>query len=173
MDDIARSLVPQYREIFESGDGFQGLSIRAHAKYIAQLVAATKAETLLDYGCGMALAYKHLGKKRPVHKQWGGVMPVLYDPAYDPFSERPEGTFHGVICCDVLEHVPEEELTQFLADVFSYAERFVFFTVCCRPAKRVLPNGLNAHVTVKPYDWWTRQVRKFSKGKKVVLRESE
>lgn len=173
MEDIARSLIPEYRKVFDSGDGFQGLSIRRHAGRIAQMVVGYKALTLLDYGCGMALAYKLNKEHKRAHKKWGGIMPRLYDPAYEPYSKRPTGKFDGVICCDVLEHVPEEEIPAFLDDVFGYAEKFVFFTVCCRPAKRILPNGLNAHVTVKPYEWWHRQVRKRANGKRFELVESE
>jgi len=33
----------------------------------------------------------------------------------------------------------------------------VFASVACYPAKTTLPNGENAHCTVRPLDWW-RQI---------------
>lgn len=35
---------------------------------------------------------------------------TLYDPGYEPYSTLPVGDFDGVICTDVLEHCPEEDI---------------------------------------------------------------
>ena len=41
-----------------------------------------------------------------------------------------------------------------LHTMFSYANRFVFACVACFPALATLPNGENAHCTVRPFSWW-------------------
>jgi FkbM family methyltransferase len=82
-----------------------------------------------------------------------------YDPGYAPHSARPEGRFDGVICTDVLEHCPEEDVPWILEEIFGYAGRFVYLNVACYPARKTLPNGENAHITVRPPEWWREKVR--------------
>jgi len=60
-----------------------------------------------------------------------------------------------VVCSDVLEHVPESEVNEFVQRLFSYEKRAVWASVCCRPAKKFFPGtDVNLHVTVQPYQWW-------------------
>jgi hypothetical protein len=58
----------------------------------------------------------------------------------------------------VLEHIPEDDMEWVVAELFRYATRFVFANIACYPAHRVLPNGANAHCTVRPAKWWRRLV---------------
>jgi len=46
-----------------------------------------------------------------------------------------------------------------LKDVFSYADKFIFISICTRPAKKKknLSDGRNCHLTVKPEDWWQKK----------------
>ena len=66
-------------------------------------------------------------------------MPTLYDPAVQGIDVKPEGQFDGVMCTDVLEHIPEDELDTVIADLAGYAKQWAFIAVCCRPAKKTFP----------------------------------
>jgi hypothetical protein len=77
-----------------------------------------------------------------------------YDPGYPPHSERPDGQFDGVYATDVLEHCPEEDLEWIVAEMFSYARRFVFANVASYPARKILPSGENAHITQRAPKFW-------------------
>jgi hypothetical protein len=59
-----------------------------------------------------------------------------------------------VISTDVLEHCPEDDLPWIVAEMFAFAERFLYATVACFPAKKRLPSGENAHCTIRPPAWW-------------------
>ena len=59
-----------------------------------------------------------------------------------------------MICTDVLEHCPEADLPWIIAELFGFARRFVFASIACHPAVKRLPNGENAHCTVKPPQFW-------------------
>ena len=139
-------LVEQYRWLIEEQDAFKGWTTLLYANRIKETIEKHKAQTLLDYGCGQGKQYDHeLG--------WG-VEVTLYDPAVLAFAGVPSGTFDGVICVDVLEHVPEDQVRDVIKDVYSHARRFAFFTVCPRPARKTLPDGRNCHLTIKPLIWW-------------------
>lgn len=140
-----------YRKMAAGGLHFRGLSMVQHAETIGALIAKHGAKTLLDYGSGAGQAY---AKPHRLHLKWGVDIPRRYDPAFPKFGAKPEGTFHGVICSDVLEHVPEAEVDKFIATLFGHAERFVFASVCCRPANKTFPDGTNLHITLHPWQWW-------------------
>lgn len=148
------SLIPDYRELAKVADGnFQGLSILNHVVSIRKLLTETESHTMLDFGCGRGEAYKSPHK---LYKQLG--LPrhavTLYDPAFMPTSALPTGKYDLVVASDVLEHIPEHEIDEFVARLFGYAKKAVWASVCCRPAKKTFPDGRNLHVTVKPFDWW-------------------
>jgi hypothetical protein len=71
--------------------------------------------------------------------------------------QLPSGKFDGVICTDVLEHCPEEDVPWILAELFSYATKFVFANAATFPAHKRLPSGGNAHCTIRPPRWWEDQ----------------
>ena len=150
---MSPDLLEQYR-ILHRSKKFLGLSLLPYASVIAEMVEKTGAETLLDYGCGAGFQYT----KYRIHDAWGGIMPHLYDPAVPEFEAKPDGKFDGVISSDVLEHIEERNVAAFLDELFSYAKRFVFVTVCCRPAKKFLPDGRNCHLTVRPPEWWENMI---------------
>jgi hypothetical protein len=148
------SLVNDYRKLAKVADGnFGGLSVLQHVKSIRKLLTETESHTMLDFGCGRGEAYKSPHK---LHHQLGlpRAAVTLYDPAFMPTSKLPVGQFDLVVCSDVLEHLPEHEVDDFVARLFEYAKKAVWASVCCRPAKKFFPDGRNLHTCVKPFEWW-------------------
>jgi SAM-dependent methyltransferase len=164
------SLVAMYRYMHERGSAehglsavatFAGTSLMRHIQRIKELIGRTGASTILDYGCGKGalylphpLAIKGVGTFDGVVDYWGVDNVACYDPAYEPFSALPKEQFDGVVCTDVMEHCPEEDLGWIVAEIFSFARRFVYVNVACFPAEKLLPNGENAHCTIQPPEWW-------------------
>lgn len=163
-------MLAQYRALHENGEQYLGLeadstypgvSLLPHVSRIKALIEATGATTILDYGCGKGYQYDlhpvripDLGEVESVIDYWDIDEVRCYDPCYKPHSKRPEGRFGGVVCTDVLEHCLAEDIPWIVEELFSYAERFVFASVACYPAKSRLPNGENAHCTIRPLEWW-------------------
>lgn len=149
------SLIPRYKELAKTATGnFGGLSILNHTKSIRKLAQQVQTKTMLDFGCGRGDAYRSPHK---LHHELGlpRAAVTLYDPAFRESDKLPTGKFDLVVCSDVLEHIPEPEVDEFIARLFGYAEKAVWASVCCRPASKVFPGtDENLHVTVKPYDWW-------------------
>jgi hypothetical protein len=165
-----RELLALYKQMHLEGEPslglpaartFAGGSLLRHAPDIKQLIDATGARTLLDYGSGKGQQYAARDIELPdgarietLAQYWGGVHITSYDPAYEPLARLPVGRFDGVICTDVLEHCPEEDIPWIVDDLFSFARRFVFANIASFPAIKSLPNGENAHCTVRPPEWW-------------------
>jgi hypothetical protein len=165
-----RELLRMYQEMHLEGERFQGkaaqetfdgTSLKPQLQRIRRMVHSTGAKTLLDYGSGkgnqynpMSLSVQGEGVWDSVIDYWGVDEVVCFDPAYQPFSKLPQGRFDGVISTDMLEHCPEQDVDWIVGEMFSFAERFVFATIACYPAGKRLPNGENAHCTLRPPQWW-------------------
>ena len=146
------SVIDQYREMHKSEKMFRGKGTGKHLVRIGRLVLKTDAKTILDYGCGKGLQYSSM----KIHEAWDVPMPTMYDPAVPGIDQKPIGVFDGVICNDMLEHVPEDFIDETLATLFAHARKFLFLSICTVPATKRLPDGRNCHLTVKPKEWWDR-----------------
>ena len=170
-----RRLVEQYQLMHLHGEThlgippektFPGASLPKEAARIKRLIKLTGARTILDYGAGKGQQYLPLRiadeeertEYPDIRSYWGVDEIRCYDPGYQPFTALPGGKFDGVICTDVLEHCPEEDVPWILGELFNYADRFVYANVACFPARKRLPSGGNAHCTIKPVRWWEEQL---------------
>jgi hypothetical protein len=162
-------IVAQYRNLHEGGavnlslaaaDTFDGHSSRKHQDDILALIQSTGARSVLDFGAGKGSGYRPSETNGAptasrVNPAWPDVQVTCYDPGFEPFSSPYTGKFDGVICTDVLEHIPEEDIPWVLDELFKSAKSFVYASAACYPARKKLPNGENAHVTQQPPAWWT------------------
>ena len=148
--------IEQYK-IYHKLDGKygDGQMILSYYNQIKGLIDDTKSQSLLDFGCGKAKIYKRVNLAEKF-----GVMPDLYDPAIEEYSELPNKQYDGVFCCDVMEHIPEIEVPGVIEQIYERANKFVFFAIATDPAMAVLPNGENAHCTTKPIQWWEEIINK-------------
>jgi SAM-dependent methyltransferase len=158
----------EYRRLHGEGK-FPGRSMLQYVPQIADLVAKYKSKTILDYGCGEGRQWSHERAQNVI----GCDIPTLYDPGTAAWSARPSGKFDGVICTDVMEHVPEEELQDVVEDIADFAEQWAFISVCCRPSKLMrFQDGTNIHVTIHPFSWWKEFMETHFKTAQLVLVES-
>ncbi len=170
-----QALIEQYRNMHREGEKFLGLTpeetfpgekLLPQVIRIKRLVERTSAQTILDYGSGKGQLYQknpvlipQVGSRPSIQTYWDVREIRCYDPSYEPFSTLPEEQFDGVICTDVLEHCPEEDIPWILDELFGYARRFVFANAACYPARKHLPNGENAHCTIREPAWWRERLR--------------
>lgn len=171
-----RELLQQYQQLHTDGektlglapeDTFPGQSLPAQAPMIKRLIDATNAKSILDYGSGKGKQYHprairiegDLTQYASIQEYWGVEEITCYDPCYAPFNQLPETQFDGVVSTDVLEHCPEEDVEWIIDGLFAFSKKFVFGNIACYPAKKHLPNGENAHCTIKPGQWWVEYIQ--------------
>ena len=174
--DRFHQLIELYKAMHESGEvstalaaenTFPGESLLPHADNLKALFERYSVVSCLDYGSGKGRQYTTpLVDKRSRGKHYQGLREYwnldvhCYDPAYAPFVELPDGPFDAVLCTDVLEHCAEQDIEWIIADLFAHARKFVYASIACYPAQKRLPNGENAHVTVKDAQWWKAKIEK-------------
>jgi len=164
-----QELLEQYRMLHADGEvsrglsaeeTYAGVSLLRHCAEIRELIGKTGASSLLDYGCGKGIAYELSPIDIPGHGRVESLLDYwdvdvhCYDPCHVPYSRLPEGRFCGVVSTDVLEHCPEDDLGWIVGELFAFADRFVFASIACYPALAHLPNGENAHLTIREPRWW-------------------
>jgi hypothetical protein len=49
--------------------------------------------------------------------------------------------------------------------------KFVFLTITCYEAIQKLPNGKNAHYTIKEPNWWKEKLKSYEGKYKVIFQE--
>ena len=125
-----------------------GVASVQFAPMVAQVIEATRANELLDYGAGkgrLGIALKqNLQRPLVIHH---------YDPAIPEWS-APPAPCGFVACIDVLEHIEPALLDNVLNDLRRVTADVGVFTVHTGPAVKVLPDGRNAHLIQQPPAWW-------------------
>ena len=168
-----------YRTVHETGlkgqivaeKVFDGASLLKHIPVVAKLAKQTSAKSILDYGSGKGRLYGKSQLELPdgqvipsVKEFWGVENVTLYDPGVEEYSHRPTGSFDGVVSTDVLEHIPEEDIGWVLRECFGLADLFLYMNIASYPARKQLPNGWNAHVTIQSPDWWRQRIEQAAQG---------
>lgn len=152
--NVKDKYIQKYKKLHRNPKRFLGYSLKRHIDGVCEMIDLYNPNSLLDYGSGKG--YQYLTRR--LHERWGGILPFCYDPGVPALSEKPTGTFDGVICTDVLEHVPHETVFETLEEIFSYANKFVFLAICTRPSAKTFADGENCHITVKSDKWWDKQI---------------
>ncbi len=145
-----RKLIENYAAI-HAAEAYGNTSLK-NLRLLRPEIRILKPRSIIDYGCGQSLLLDRLDL---------GYGPELYryDPAIPAFADKPKDRSDLLLNIDVLEHIEEADLDDVLADMRSLC-RDALIIVDTAPAKRVLPDGRNLHVTLKPHDWWRARIEK-------------
>lgn len=112
---------------------------------------------VLDYGCGGG------GLKKAMEAHFPSLPNVWvseYDPAVPGFDSEPSPA-EVVFCGDVMEHVEPECVDAVLAHIHSLTKSVAIFVIDLNLAAKTLPDGRNAHLTIRGRDWWLSYLRKY------------
>jgi 2-polyprenyl-3-methyl-5-hydroxy-6-metoxy-1,4-benzoquinol methylase len=142
--------INQYKQLHKTSK-YGTSSGRQLLSPVQNLIDKIKPQSVLDYGCGQSDLYKLL-------RGVGRV--VRYDPAIAGIDTLPEGEFDLVLCTDVMEHIPEDTVDEVLEDLHRLGKT-VYVVISCIEAYAKLPNGENAHTTVKRPEWWAQRISKY------------
>ena len=158
-------LAKEYVWVHENTTTMSGRTTVNNKDRIKEVIDRVNPVNVLDFGCGKGWQYT----RQNMHEYWGIEKPVLYDPyvaKYNKLAGYRNRYFDLVLCVDVMEHIQEDKVDEVLEDLFN-SGRHIFLTITCYPATQILPNGKNAHYTVKEPSWWNEKLAKYD-GKYTV-----
>jgi hypothetical protein len=137
----------------KSENMFNGFQIRPYKELIKPIMANFSISSVLDYGCGGAdWELSNFDSSGKSAKSYFNLERVYrYEPSRN-IDERQIADC--VISFDVLEHVYISDVANTIRDMLRNASKLIIINVACYPAKKLLPNGENAHITVRPPLWW-------------------
>ena len=150
---------------FDSAENtFDGKSLKFFFQPIKQVIDLTKSKSVIDFGCGKAKYYFEeivINNKsyKNITNFWNINDTFLYDPGVENFSKYPSRKADGVICVDVVEHIPEDDAINFIKELFKLANKFVFIVIACYPAIKTLPDGRNVHLCLKSANDWKKIIK--------------
>ena len=111
-------------------------------------------KTVLDYGGGGS-DWDEEGfepSNGASAKQFFDVNTVTtFEPARNQMDKKHSDC---VVCMDVLEHIFLTDIANVVDELFSLTKKLLVINVACYKAAALLPNGENAHITVRSPDWW-------------------
>lgn len=111
----------------------------------ADIAQEVNAESILDYGCGKCdLGLPNLSR---------------YDPAIPGIDQPPEPADLVIATC-MLEHVEPDCLDATLDDMARCTKKAALIVVSCFSSAKTLSDGRNAHLLIKPIDWWLPHLMK-------------
>lgn len=153
---MATLISDEYRALnaraHEDNNGY-GIRGYKHLQSVLTLAEMHKAQSILDYGCGGATLAAHA-------KRMSAIPVFNYDPAIPKHAADPEPA-DIVVCTDVLEHIEPIYITNVIQHIASKTLKATYLEIACRPAKRVLADGRNAHLLVRDGYFWFDLIREY------------
>jgi hypothetical protein len=152
---------PQGQKTVAGESVYPGDALPMWAAFIRQEILRHGSTSLLDYGAGKARYYTQpqtflqaAGERctAMLKPYWNDIEINTYEPALG--DKLPERQFDCVVNADVLEHIYAGDIPWVVNEMFSLARHFVFCNIACYPAVARLPSGENAHIMVRPPDYW-------------------
>ena len=112
-------------------------------------------DSVLDFGCSHGALIQKIKNDFSEIKVVDG-----YDPGVLKFEKKPSRTYEMLVSTDVIEHIEPDFLDETLVYIDSLFEKTAWIIIACYPAKKSLPDGRNAHLTIETPKWWLNKVQK-------------
>ena len=168
-------VIKKYKAFHENGiknqpgfSTFLGYSLTKWILKIQEIIKTNDCNSLLDFGCGKAFLYKNkfkIGDKEFTNLSdfWNLQNIYLYDPGLEEYSDYPKGKYDGIICTDVVEHIPENDILNFIDELFKLSNKFIFVVIATMPASKYFDDGKNIHLSLKDQEEWKKIFLEFKK----------
>jgi hypothetical protein len=141
-------LIAQYRHMHATS--VYGDTSVKNLRFLRPEIKLLRPRSILDYGCGQSRLLDRLELGYPTEL-------IRYDPAIPPYSRKPVRPADLLINVDVLEHIEERDLDDVISEMVSLC-RHAIIIIDTKPASTILPDGRNAHVTIRPHAWWRERL---------------
>ncbi len=173
--DYYYEIIEKYKLFHENGtknqpgsSTFLGYSLTRWIVKIKEIIKTTNTRSLIDFGCGKGFLYNNkfkIGEDEfeNLSDFWEINDIFLYDPGVERFSIYPKKKYDGIVCTDVIEHIPESDVINFIDKLFKLSDKFIFFVIATVPASKYFDDGKNIHLCLKTENEWKKIFLDFKK----------
>lgn len=164
LSEKGRQLVEMYTEMAANGyyntDGtktesvYNDFELRKFRNICREKITANEIATVLDYGGGGSDWDEpdfDLDSGQSAKQFFDVSLVNTFEPARNKLEKIKSDC---VICMDVLEHIFISDVPKVVNELFSLANKLLIINVACYEAAALLPNGGNAHITIRNAEWW-------------------
>ena len=133
---------------------YNDFQLREFRNLCQNQISSEKIKTVLDYGGGGSdwNAPNFDPKTNQSAKDFFKLQQVdKFEPARGLMQKKKADC---VVCMDVLEHIFIQDIPKVIDELFALSKKLLVVNVACYKAAALLPNGENAHITVRSPDWW-------------------
>lgn len=155
--------IRHYKAIHDSNPSY-GAGSR-HYGFVFPILIYCRSRAVIDYGCGKGVLADQLTKSSHLRCE-------KYDPAVPGYDIKPLRKFDCLINTDVLEHVPDAELDATLRNFPDLSDNAIVIPHL-KKARQVLPNGENAHCTLKSPSEWVEVLGAYYRNVTLLPHESD
>lgn len=146
--------IEQYKQLHSKVESYGTTSV-SYINEVCLIIDFLKPKSILDYGCGKGTLINKLKSLYP------NVEIIGYDPAIPGIDKLPENIkVDLIINTDVLEHIPEDEIDSTIYKIKSISDN-VYFNLHHALACALLPDGTNAHCTVRNKYWYNAKFSEY------------
>ena len=118
------------------------------------LLKSLEVQSILDYGCANGKFKIYMDKNKPQYEVYE------YYPGITGKDALPKPC-DFVVCCDVMEHVEPELLSNVMNHLKGLVTKAGFFNISTKEAVTLLADGTNAHKIIQDGDWWTSLFKEY------------
>lgn len=128
----------------------------AAAAQVVKLCQQNQFRTVLDFGCGKGMLKPEVKRLDPKIKVYE------FDPAIPGKDTLPTpGRMDLIVALDVMEHVEADYVVPVFEALKALRPQAVFLAISTAPAKKALPDGRNAHLSVHSGTWWEAELLRY------------
>jgi len=121
---------------------------------IQEFLKTETLDSLLDFGCAHGEMIDRIRHDFPNISTVSG-----YDPGVKEYESFPTRQYECLVSNDVIEHIEPEYLDSTLRAMNKLFTKSAWLIIACYPAKKTLPDGRNAHLSVHEPDWWIEKIK--------------
>ena len=164
LSDKGKKLIKLYADMAVNGynckdgstvsDTYNDFELRKFRDICKEKISSDEIKTVLDYGGGGS------NWDSPYFETTTGETAKQFFHLEDVFTFEPARNLMEkkksdcVVCMDVLEHIFVADIPYVIGELFALTKKLLVINVACYEAKALLPNGENAHITVRTPAWW-------------------
>lgn len=131
---------------------------------VSDMIHDTDGDLFLDVGCGRGELLDIAEDAGYLVARGLEVVPSLLNDRVNQFDgihrlPYADSWFDLVTCCDVLEHVLEEDALAGISEMIRVASKTVILTVAWSPSTFGSPDGKDLHITKHDSNWWLDKIK--------------